>query len=137
MSSRYVVIQKFPEPTKLSTLTDSFLIVLWQSDDCYVLWTQNFGKQFTVHLWRRLSPFVNKRWSCNDLVEPCMLLDLWLTVYITILLIIFHFRREAEAAALAAAAEKQKVPAWIFIQFTSVRYMFLIAHMLPGHKIIV
>lgn len=66
-----------------------------------------------------------------------MLLDLWLTVYITILLIIFHFRREAEAAALAAAAEKQKVPAWIFIQFTSVRYMFLIAHMLPGHKIIV
>ena len=65
-----------------------------------------------------------------------MLLDLWLTVYITILLIIFHFRREAEAAALAAAAEKQKVPAWSFIQFTSVPYMFLIAHMLPGHKII-
>lgn len=70
-----------------------------------------------------------------------MLLDLWLTVYITvyitILLIIFHFRREAEAAALAAAAEKQKVPAWSFIQFTSVPYMFLIAHMLTGHKIIV
>ena len=65
-----------------------------------------------------------------------MLLDLWLTVYITILLIIFHFRREAEAAALAAAVEKQKVPAWSFIQFTSVPYMFLIAHMLPGHKII-
>ena len=66
-----------------------------------------------------------------------MFLDLWLTVYITILLINFYFRREAEAAALAAAAEKQKVPAWSFIQFTSVPYVFLIAHMLLGHKIIV
>ena len=66
-----------------------------------------------------------------------MFLDLSLTVYITILLINFYFRREAEAAALAAAAEKQKVPAWSFIQFTSVPYVFLIAHMLLGHKIIV